>query len=175
LGISSDGQARGAFDLRLDGAGKTTYAISLADRLDGVRFSIDEWMVTLFAADMPQPLNPAWIWERVERCERQIGSMAFQVAARGATAILDLGFQRSGHRRATAAHFRNAGLGVQLHWLDVDAPERWRRVEARNAAKGESFSLTVTRQMFDFFEGRYEPPAAAELLSLDGFRVDLPQ
>jgi predicted kinase len=38
------------------GAGKTTYASQLSERLKGVRFSIDEWMAALFWMDTPQPL-----------------------------------------------------------------------------------------------------------------------
>jgi hypothetical protein len=48
------------------GAGKTTYALRLSDQLEGIRFSIDEWMAMLFWMDTPQPLNPAWSIERVE-------------------------------------------------------------------------------------------------------------
>ncbi|MFN9580481.1 MAG: AAA family ATPase, partial [Novosphingobium sp.] len=51
------------------GAGKTTYARRLAEELGGVRFSIDEWMMTLFWADSPQPIEFQWTIERVRRCE----------------------------------------------------------------------------------------------------------
>lgn len=50
------------------GAGKTTYAIRLADQIGAARFSVDEWMTALFWADSPQPLDPAWAIERVRRC-----------------------------------------------------------------------------------------------------------
>jgi predicted kinase len=127
------------------GAGKTTYAMDLA-----------------------------WIWARVERCERQIQGVAVQLGGRGTTAILDLSFQRSEQRRIVTEHCRDTGFGVRLHWLDVDPHERWRWVSARNAAKGETFALTVTRQMFGVFEARYEPPTPEELIGLNGFRVELP-
>lgn len=39
-----------------------------------------------------------------------------------------------------------------LHYLDVPVEERWRRVERRNAERGEIFRLEFTRQMFDFVE-----------------------
>jgi antitoxin VapB len=54
------------------GAGKTTYALQLSDRVGAVRFSIDEWMAALFWMDTPQSLDPAWSMERVERCLTQI-------------------------------------------------------------------------------------------------------
>lgn len=153
------------------GAGKTTYAMDMAKSLDGVRFSIDEWMVNLFAADMPQPLDPVWIWERVGRCEQQIFALAVQVAASGVPVILDLGFQRAEHRMKTAERFREKGFEVRLHWLDAGIEERWRRVNARNDQKGDSYSLVVTKPMFDFMESRWEPPAQDELAALNGSRI----
>ena len=66
-----------------------------------------------------------------------------------------------------------AGLPVELHFLDVPASDRWRRIEARNAEKQETYQLPfdVTREMFDFVESIWEPPADAELATLDGVVV----
>jgi hypothetical protein len=66
-----------------------------------------------------------------------------------------------------------AGLSVQLHFIDVPAEERWRRVETRNAQKGETSKLgfDVTREMFDFVEGLWEPPTHAEMLAYNGLRT----
>jgi predicted kinase len=79
------------------GAGKTTYALRLSDHLEGVRFSIDEWMATLFWMDTPQPLNPAWSIERVERCLTQIWAVALEVGG------ADLALRARGHEHWRAA------------------------------------------------------------------------
>jgi hypothetical protein len=65
---------------------------------------------------------------------------------------------------------RGAGLAVELHFLDVPAGERWRRIEARNATKAETYQLSfdVTREMFDFVESIWEPPTQDEIVALDG-------
>lgn len=153
------------------GAGKTTYAGKLSRQLDAMPLSIDDWMVTLFSPDMPQPLDWAWIGERVARCERQITATAFQLGRLGVPSILDLGLLRREDRRRVAALATAAGLAVHLHFLDTDAVERWRRVGTRNAEKGETFRLTVTRPMFDFIETIWQPPGADEMAALDGVRV----
>jgi predicted kinase len=155
------------------GAGKTTYALALADRLGAVRFSIDEWMAALFWMDTPRPLDPAWSIERVERCMAQMWTTAEQVALRGVPCVLDFGFGQKKTRVRYAAFAKAAGLPVQLHFLDVPADERWRRVEARNADKGRTYQLPfdVTRDMFDFVETMWEPPTNAEMLRYDGIRV----
>ena len=152
------------------GAGKTTYAIDLTERLGGVRFSIDAWMTALFWMDSPLPLVPEWSLERVERCYRQIGVVAVSVARRGVPAILDLGFSQRSSRARFAGLAREAGLAAQLHFVDVAVDERWRRVEARNSAKGATHQLdfAVTREMFDFVEGMWEPPEADEMATLNG-------
>ena len=149
------------------GAGKTTYAMDLADRSRGVRYSIDEWMATLFAPDMPQALDLDWMWARVDRCETLIAMTAMSVARTGAPVVLDLGFTRRAPRQAMAARFRASGLAVQLHWLDVAVDERWRRVSHRNSAKGETYAFEVTKAMFDFMEARFEAPTPEEVQAFD--------
>jgi predicted kinase len=155
------------------GAGKTTYALRLSDRLKGVRFSIDEWMATLFWMNSPQPLNPAWSMERVGRCMTQIWTVTLQTAARNVPCVLDLGFSKGKSRAEFAGFAQAAGLSVQLHFIDVPAEERWQRVAKRNAQKGETYQLSfdVTREMFDFVEGLWEPPTDAEMLAYDGVRT----
>jgi predicted kinase len=155
------------------GAGKTTYAIQLSGKVGAVRFSIDEWMATLFWMDTPKPIESGWAIERVNRCYRQIWATALQVAKRGTPCVLDLGFGQRCDRARFAELARNAGFSSELHVLDVPAAERWRRVEARNAEKTDSNQLPfdVSREMFDFVEGIWDPPTDVELASLNGIVV----
>jgi hypothetical protein len=55
----------------------------------------------------------------------------------------------------------------QVLEVDIDG------VEARNAQKGETYQLgfDVTREMFDFVEGLWAPPTAAEMLAYNGIRT----
>ena len=155
------------------GAGKTTYALRFCEEAGAVRFSIDEWMSALFWMDSPEPIDPAWAMERVERCAARIWDTAVQVARQGAPCMLEIGFASHATRQKYAALARDAGLSVQLHLLDVPAEERWRRVQARNeqtAAHGQ-LSFAVTREMFDFTETFWDPPTAEEMAACDGIRV----
>jgi predicted kinase len=155
------------------GAGKTTYALALAEQHGAVRFSIDEWMTALFWIDTPKPLDPAWSIERVERCMARMWATAEQVALRGVPCVLDFGFGQKKTRVRYAALAKASGLPVQLHVLDVPAEERWRRVEARNADKSRTAQLPfdVTREMFDFVETMWEPPSEAEMTRYNGIRI----
>lgn len=154
------------------GAGKTTYAMKLADTLGGVRFSIDEWMTALFWADSPQPIEFKWTMERVERCEAQIFTTVRQLAARGIMVVLDLGFTRLEHRDKFRALAADAGLTAAVHFIDVPADERWFRVNRRNKQRGKTFAMEVDRHMFDFMEGMWEPPLEAEWSAGGGCRID---
>lgn len=153
------------------GAGKSTYAKALADKIGGLHFAIDEWMVALYWKDSPEPIEFEWAMERVNRCEVQIAALAIQCVKRGVPAILDLGFTKSAHRQKFADIANEAGLSFELHYLGVPAEVRWSRVQQRNAHKGATFSLEVNREMFDFVEGMWEAPTAVELTALNGRRV----
>jgi hypothetical protein len=65
-----------------------------------------------------------------------------------------------------------AGLELTLHCLEAPAEVRWKRVESRNQERGQTFSIAVTRDMFDFVEQMWEPPDEAELRAHRGERVD---
>ena len=145
------------------GAGKTTAALALTEHLKGVRYSIDEWMAILFWKDSPQPVEYLWTLERVNRCEAMIWSMAKQTLTRGVPVVLDLGFTKSEHRTRFVSLAHDAGFKCTLHVTDAPAEERWRRVQARNAKKGTTYQLQVTREMFEFMEKIWEPPSADEL------------
>lgn len=145
------------------GAGKSTYSRQLAARIDGVRFSIDDWMGQLYGLDLPKPLNFSWIMERVQRCEQRIWATAAEVARTGGNVVLDLGFlkikSRSGFLALAAANEHP----TQLHFVNAPHDLRRSRVLTRNTEKGEAFSFEVTAPMFDFMEREFEPPTEQEL------------
>jgi len=153
------------------GAGKTTYAIALASDTAAVRFSIDEAMTTLFDADKPEDASFDWYMDRIGRIEADIWRTATRIAPHSINIVLDLGFSLRDHREAFRARAEAADLAVQLHYLDVETEERWRRVEARNREKGETFRLEVTRTMFDFVDAMFEVPDSAEIARLNGVLV----
>ncbi|MFC4637859.1 AAA family ATPase [Deinococcus hohokamensis] len=146
------------------GAGKTTYARTLADQTQGARFSIDEWIVTLFGPDLPQPLDFAWVMARVERCHAQIWALTRQLVERGTPVVLDLGFLRAEDRQRAREQAERCGATAAFHLVDAPAELRRTRVLQRNETRGDTFSLIVTPGMFDLMESVYEAPGAAELV-----------
>lgn len=145
------------------GAGKSTYAKQLAKEVNGVHLAIDEWMWELFGADLPQPMNMAWIMERVARCEKKIWANTLQIITAGAPVILDLGFMKQQSR----AHYTKlaANLQIPIQWYYVDAPMeiRLQRVINRNKEKGNTFSFEVSPEAFHYMESQFERPTTQEL------------
>ncbi|WP_224244070.1 AAA family ATPase [Hyalangium gracile] len=149
------------------GAGKTTYALVLADRVGAIRFSIDEWMASLFMMDYPLKPDLAWALERTARCEAQMWRMAEQLLARGHDVIFDVGLSKREHRDRFRARAAQVGFPTRLHFLDVDANTRRERVRRRNTEQAATYSFEVTDAMFDFMEGFFERPTADELVGAE--------
>lgn len=145
------------------GAGKSTYAKALARREPAVHFAIDEWMAKLFAPDMPEPLEFDWMMERVDRCEAQIWSTAAGVLAAGTSVVLDLGLMRRADRARVAEIAQACELTAQFHYVTAPEEVRRARVAERNQLHGETYSIQVTPEMFDFVEGVFEAPQPDEL------------
>jgi len=144
-------------------AGKSTYARVLAADTNGVRFAIDEWMHTLFSADMPERMDMAWAMTRVGRCQAQVWSVAQQILATGTDVVLELGLLRKTDRDTCRAQIETAGYAARLHLVDADLAVRRQRVLQRNSEKGETYSFDVTPEMFEAMEGYFERPSEEEL------------
>lgn len=145
------------------GAGKTSYARSLSEKYGGLLLSIDPWMSTLFGPDQPATPDFAWLKVRTGRCEEQMWELIHQCAHMGLPVIADCGFTRRDHRARWRDRAMAAGIAAALHHLDVPVEVRWNRVQERNQRKGATFSFEVSRAMFDFIEGLWQPPSASEL------------
>ena len=156
------------------GAGKTTYARSLAEAERAVRFSVDEWMSALFWMDASPPFEGPWAMERVHRSAALIWKTAMEICGRGLPCVLEIGLTSAEARARYVGLARDAGLPVKLHLVDAPLEQRWARVQGRNAEAGEGAQLPfeLTRQMFDFVETLWEPPSDEELAASDGVRVD---
>ena len=134
------------------GAGKTTYAHTFAKHERAVAFILDDWMAAMYGPDMPEPIQYEWMIARVGRCEVQIWSV-----------ILDIGLMRQTARARVRGIAEATGLPLQFHFVDAPTEVRRARVQERNVIRGKSFAIDVPPDMFDFIEGVYEAPDAAEL------------
>ncbi len=94
--------------------------------------------------------------------EAQIEVVARELARVGVSSVLDLGFTTRSQRMGWLTRARAAGVSCVLHVLEVDAEVRWERVRERNRGESGTYAFEVTREMFEFMEGRWEAPSAEE-------------
>ena len=146
----------------LPGAGKTTYSKELAAKTHGIVFSTDVWMSDLYWMDKKPGEDLNWALERILRCETRMIKTASQLAERNFSAVLDVGFVNRVYRDKTYEKLAKYNLDFEIHFLEVDKDVRWQRVQKRNREKGETFSLEVTRDMFDFMEDHFNPLTSEE-------------
>jgi len=145
------------------GVGKTTHSLSLANEIEGIKFSIDPWMQTLFSKDMID-LDFEWMMERVNRCSEQIWQVSEQILAINGSVILDLGFTTKAQRDIFSNRARKLGINPEVHYLYASKETRKQRVDKRNIEKDPSvYAFEVTDMMFNFMEPRFEVPDEEEL------------
>jgi predicted kinase len=147
------------------GAGKTTYSLSISKEINGIRFSIDPWMQTLFSKDMTS-LDYTWMIERVNRCYEQIWQVSEQILAFKGNVVLDLGFTTKAQRDIFSNKAKTLDIPSEVHYLDSPKEIRKKRVEKRNIEKDPSvYSFEVTNMMFNFMEPMFEIPTNEELIN----------
>ncbi|MEO1918793.1 MAG: AAA family ATPase [Paracoccaceae bacterium] len=153
------------------GAGKPTYSEELAQSVNGMRFSIDEWMQRLHNADKPNENLFEWFYERVQRNCAQMRSVVERLVVLGVPAIFDCGLTNRIERNIFVNWAEEHGISVQLYFRDVPTDVRWQRVQKRNAEQAETFQFEVTRDMFDFIESMWQAPDNEEMTRLKGKRT----
>jgi predicted kinase len=171
---TTSAEGRGALHLVIGstGAGKSTYSRALAGQLGAARFAIDEWMAALFLPDRPEAAGPDWYLARIARATELIFQHAAELVRLKTPVVLEIGMTQLDARAAFYRQVDQAALPLKLHVIDAPREVRWARVEARNRERGATFSMEVTRPMFDFVETMWEPPDGAELARRDGVVVD---
>ncbi|MBQ0782937.1 MAG: ATP-binding protein [Amphritea sp.] len=152
------------------GAGKTTYAISLAEREGAVRFSEDEWLAKLFVPDAPeglleQPMQVvgAWATEKYQRCRGQIWLVCQQLLKNNVSIVLDGAAANKEQRDIIRKKADDNNVNFQLHYVTSSRESRNKRVIERNLSQGKTFSLEVTPAMFEHTEAFFSPPIGSEL------------
>ncbi len=77
--------------------------------------------------------------------------------------VLDTGAMRRADRERIRQIAAAKSLSLQWHFVDAPQEVRRARVADRDTAKGETFVMEVTPEMFEMLEAIYEPPVPAEL------------
>lgn len=151
-------EARLILTCGLPGAGKTELARQLAADRGAVRLTKDEWLWALGRTP----------WDEVsrEKVEHELWRLAQEILRLGLSVVLDFGLWARTERDGMRSAARGLGVGVELHFLDVETDELWRRIEARNAEPPWD-SSPIRRADLDEWRRGFQAPDAAELALFD--------
>jgi predicted kinase len=148
------------------GAGKTTYAKQLEVKDKLIRFSKDQWMVTLYGRELT--LDDWSVFE--PRCYEVIERITESLLHLGVSVVWDFGFWYR-HERIKAAGFAKAcGANCINHYLATPTEIRKMRVTQRNdSLKNDPLqrdSVSISNEAFDQQIGWFEPPTDDEGLQV---------
>lgn len=144
------------------GAGKSTFARKLARDHAAVRLTLDAWMADLFRPDRPEHDLIPWYRERVGRCIEQIWTIAHEASTVGIDAVLEIGLLQRSEREQMYQRIRAVDCDMVVYVLDAARDVRRARVEARNLARGSTFSMVVPPAIFEYASDLWEVPDPSE-------------
>ena len=134
------------------GSGKTTFARQLEREFHAVRFSPDEWMVTLHGTNPPESV----FRPQLERIMMLIWEHVSRVLRAGSDVVLEGGFWTRASRDEARRHARELGVSWRLYALHCPVEEARRRVKERTKALPPG-ALEITDATFDHLLRQVEP------------------
>lgn len=142
----------------LPGSGKTTQAKEIESKNAALRFTPDEWILSLYGNDLDRPKR--------DEVRDPIESLQWQVAKRvlnlGCNVVLDWGFWTHKERTKYREQAETLGVRVKVIFMDVGIDELWSRISQRTESlKG---TLHITREELESWSNMFEPPREEELL-----------
>ena len=138
----------------LPGAGKTTHAKMLAEKLGAIRFCPDEWMVML-SLDLYDE-------ERRAKIESLQWKLTQDLLARGSTIIIEWGTWGRSERDTLRLGARALGAAVELHYLSAPIEVLFERVQRRGME-----NLPLTMEDLQRYSEIFQAPTVEEMALFD--------
>lgn len=146
------------------GAGKSTFAASLATRVDrGVHIALDAWFTKLYSPDRPSTDVMPWYNERKARLLDHIWKHVQSLLACGVTPILELGLVQRQGREDLYKRAHAVGADLKVYLLQASREVRRERVMRRNVEMGPTFSMVVPAPFFELASDVWEEPDQVEI------------
>ncbi len=142
----------------LPAVGKTTRARELAAAWSALRLTPDEWMIPLYGYEQPEGKRNV--------VEGRLLWLALSALRVGVNVVLDFGVWAKDERSALRALAASVGATSELVYVDVDAEEQWRRVQARLLTAAAT-TFEMTREDLEQWRRSFQPPDASELASAE--------
>jgi len=138
----------------LPGAGKTTRARELAAARRALRFTPDEWMISLYDGVQPDG--------RRDLLEGRLITVARHALELGTGVVLDFGLWSRDERSALRWLAASCGASCEVVYLPVDRTVQRARIAHRQATEPHT-TFPMSESDLDLWDGQFEAPDAAEL------------
>ena len=142
-------------------SGKTSYATRLAADVNGVLFSLDRWLITLFGSYSIAAVGHDEHVRRVLACRELIWAAAAEFLRRDVDVVFDDGFFLREHRMQRVMLAKHAGARATIHFFEVPLPVLRDRLESRNA-RLPPFNFRIDPDLLESFVDLYEVPSENE-------------
>src|SRR6266851_1294189 len=142
-------------------SGKTTYATRLRADVNGVMFSLDRWLITLFGNYSIDAVGYQEHVRRVLACRELIWDVASEFLKRDVDVVFDDGFFLREHRMQRVRLAKRVGAKAMIHFLDVPLAVLRARLDARNA-RLPAFNFRIDPATLEGFVSLFETPSADE-------------
>jgi len=148
----------------MTGSGKSTLAKRLENEFLFVRFSIDEWMISLFGHDMSRKEFD----DRMANTKIKIFGIVSQLIKLNINVVLDYGFWRQEERVLVSKMIEDVNGYPVIYYLDVDTDTLKKRLTVRNSTRSES-EYEITEEMLEIFLKRFIVPSDKESVEIIHF------
>lgn len=155
----------------LPGAGKTTIAKRIETENRALRFSLDEWLITLFGRYEITPENHQSHVQRVLACRELIWTTSERALKLGVDVILDDGFFLKKHRAKYREMIERTGAKPKLYFVDIDAETLLGRLQNRNADLPVN-NFAISSELMTYFFSLFEPPTEEENFDIVHVKIE---
>ena len=139
------------------GSGKTSFARELEERIEGMRFSLDEWLINFYGTAAPAEMYLEFHQKTASLIERQW----VRALELGLDVVLDFGFWTRRERDEIREKAVELGAVVKLYCVTCDEAVALERCRNRNENPDPSV-MVVDEATYHQLKERFEPLGSDE-------------
>lgn len=141
-------------------AGKSTYAEKICNENNGLIFSVDEIMLTVFGQDAGERHD-----EYVEKIKKYLLEKSCKAVFQGIDIVLDWGLWTAVERKNIREFYQRHGIECEIHYIEI-CDKTWKeRIEKRNrlVTEGETDAYYIDEMLAKKLDSVFEEPEKHEI------------
>ena len=141
-------------------SGKSYYVNQIKDNVNAIILSCDELTWDLFDNDLGDKHDAMML-----RVHKYLHKKAAEIALAGTSVILEWGFWKYTDRAAATSYYREKGIPVEWHYIDISDEDWQKNIDARNeaVASGLSHDYALDEGLMQKLLSLFEAPTPDEI------------